>query len=128
MLQPLQAIIAHHLVVPNTGPLIIEGDGILPALAQSDNFATLKDFSGRPVEQMLRAVFLEELEEERLSANLHARGRDFQEWDSETQRAFAHASWLFGRWLSETAQARNVPVLRARPYATIVERICSTLE
>ena len=43
MLKPLQAIIHHHLIVPDVGPLIIEGDGILPGITRQ--FIELKEVS-----------------------------------------------------------------------------------
>ena len=33
MVKPLREIMAHHIVAEESGKIIIEGDGILPALA-----------------------------------------------------------------------------------------------
>ena len=75
----------------------------------------------------MRAVFLVEPDEERILSNLRARGRGFDEWGLEEQRAFAHASWLYGEWLAREAHAYNLPVLGVRPYESLLERILAVL-
>src|SRR5688572_10832032 len=37
--QALVAVIAHHICVPDVGPIIIEGDGVLPSLITETKFA-----------------------------------------------------------------------------------------
>ncbi len=127
MLPPLKTILAHHVVVSGVGRLILEGDGILPALAKPDTFADLKHFSRLRLNDEVRAVFLVEPDEEQILSNLRARGRGFDKWGLEEQRAFAHASWLYGEWLAREANSRNLPVLSPRPYENLLERILSIL-
>ncbi len=127
MMSALKTIIAHHILVPSAGRLIIEGDGILPALATQTSFTDLKQFRGLSLNREVRAVFVAELDEEQILSNLHARGRGFEDWGLEEQQAFAHASWLFGQWLTREARAHNLPVLMARPYESLFERILAIL-
>ncbi|MGH2480430.1 MAG: hypothetical protein ACRDHW_12315, partial [Ktedonobacteraceae bacterium] len=61
--RPLSAVIAHHVFVEGAGPVIIEGDGIVPALAAIRN---LPDFHATPtpLNNQVRSVFLVEPDEE----------------------------------------------------------------
>ena len=49
LIKPLKEVIAHHLVVETSGKLIIEGDGILPALATTQTFSELVDFTASDI-------------------------------------------------------------------------------
>ncbi len=125
MARPLKVIVAHHVVVSGAGPVIIEGDGILPEIAAQSDYAELRHFYGLKTGHEVRGVFVVETDEERLLANLRARGRGFETWDASTQAAFGHASRLYGEWLSAQAEAHGLPVLQAQPYETLAERITS---
>ncbi len=127
MIPPLKVIMAHHIVVPSVGSIIIEGDGILPSLATSQTFTDLRHFSGLEINHEIRAVFIIEPDEEQILRNLQTRGRGFETWGEEEQRAFGHASWLFGQWLLQDAQAHYLPVLAARPYDSLLERILAVI-
>lgn len=127
MTPPLKTILAHHVVVSGVGRLILEGDGVLPELARPDTFSDLKHFSGLRLDDEVKAVFLVEPDEEQILSNLRARGRGFDEWGLEEQRAFAHASWLYGEWLACEARARSLHVLEAHPYESLLERILALL-
>jgi 2-phosphoglycerate kinase len=41
----IKMIMAHHIAVPGVGPVIMEGDGILPEVAAARQFHELKHFS-----------------------------------------------------------------------------------
>jgi hypothetical protein len=75
MVKPLHAIIRHHLLVPDVGPIIIEGDGILPGASsqfgESDDVCT---------------VFIVEEDEVQLLHNLQSRGRGFVIWVNWSKR------------------------------------------
>jgi len=114
MIKPLDAIISHHIVVPDVGPLIIEGDGILPIA--SSQILEPKDVC---------AVFIVEQDEQQLLQNLRSRGRGFNDWDEIEQKGFAHASWLYGRWLAQEAKKLDLPVIDAGPQQTLLERLLS---
>ena len=116
MLKPLQAIIHHHLIVPDVGTLIIEGDGILPGIARQ--FVEPKAVS---------TVFIVEPDEEQLLRNLRSRGRGFNEWNTAEQEGFAHASWLYGQWLAGEAKQHNLPVIDAQPQQTLLKRLLASI-
>ena len=116
MTKPLQAMINHHFMVPDVGPIILEGDGILPTIGRS--------FTASP---HVRAVFIVEEEETRLLHNLQARGRGFNELDPAEQEGFAHASWLYGQWLSQQAEKLDLPVLDAQPQGTLLKRLLAAI-
>jgi 2-phosphoglycerate kinase len=114
MVKPLNAIISHHIVVPDVGAIIIEGDGILPIA--SNYFLEPKDVC---------TVFIVEQNEKQLLHNLQSRGRGFNDWDKMEQEGFAHASWLYGQWLAQEANKLELPVINAQPQKTILERVLS---
>jgi hypothetical protein len=114
MLKPLHAIIQHHCIVPDVGPIIIEGDGILPIA--SNQF---------PDPKSVRMVFIVEQNETQLLQNLRSRGRGFREWDTLEQEGFAHASWVYGQWLAREANRLELPVIDAQPQETLLERLLS---
>jgi 2-phosphoglycerate kinase len=114
MVKPLNAIISHHIIVPDVGAIIIEGDGILPIVRNS--LLEPKDVC---------MVFIVEQNEKQLLHNLQSRGRGFNDWDKMEQEGFAHASWLYGQWLAQEANKLELPVIHARPPQTILERLLS---
>ena len=114
MTKPLQAIINHHIIVPGVGKIIVEGDGILPNV--TSQFAKSNDIC---------IVFIVEDDEEKILYNLQARGRGFNELDQSEQEGFAHASWLYGQWLSQEAKRCGLPVIQAQPQETLLERFFS---
>jgi len=114
MVKPLNAIISHHIVVPDVGAIIIEGDGILPII--SSHSLELKDVC---------TVFIVEQNEKQLLHNLQSRRRGFNDWNTPEQEGFAHASWLYGQWLAREANKLDLPVINARPHQTILKRLLS---
>lgn len=117
----VEAVMAHHLAVPGAGRVIIEGDGLLPPLCSSDYLRSRPALAGLDLAG-LRALFLHEPTEAQILYNLTARGRGFQSKPAAEQRLWARANWLFGNWLREQAPAHGLPLLPARPYATLPER------
>lgn len=114
MVKPLNAIISHHIFVPDVGAIMIEGDGILPIV--SNQFLEPKD---------VRTVFIVEQNEKQLLHNLQSRGRGFNDGAKWEQESFAHASWLYGQWLAQEAKKLGLPVINAQPQPTILERLLS---
>ena len=114
MVKSLNAIISHHIIVPDVGAIIIEGDGILPIV--SNYFLEPKDVC---------TVFIVEPNEKQLLHNLQSRGRGFNDWNKMEQEGFAHASWLYGQWLAQEANKLEIPVINAQPQKTILERLLS---
>jgi 2-phosphoglycerate kinase len=124
----IEIVIAHHIAVAEAGPVVIEGDGILPSLAAQDQFAGLNHFQGLTVQQMVRSVFLFEPDEEVLLTNMQSRDRGFDELPSAEQRVQARASWLYGQWLRQEALAHELPAVPARPWETLTERVLAAIE
>ncbi len=110
----LEAVIANHLET-NT-PMVLEGDFIHPSLASRTSFA------GQANEGRVRAVFLHEPDEAQLVANYLARE---PERGPQTKRA--RVSWLKGQWLEREAKRHGHPVVIARPWETVLERVMASV-
>jgi 2-phosphoglycerate kinase len=114
----LEEIIAHHLAVSAVGPLIIEGDGILPALAARASFGGIHAAPG-----CIQGVLVDEPDADALLQQMLLRGRGFAIEPSATQRAMALAACQFGRWLRAEADRHTIPVVPSRPLSTLADRI-----
>ncbi len=88
----LQAIIEHH--VATQVPLILEGDGISPALAGR----AVASGNGR-----VDALFVIETDPDVLLARMQRRGRGFDALMDETQRRQVQMNVLYGIWLRDEA-------------------------
>jgi 2-phosphoglycerate kinase len=110
----LEAIVANHL--DSLTPVIIEGDYLLPA------FAAQTRFGGQAAEHRVRAVFLAEPDLRRLVRNFGDR-----EPGEPPQTGRAQVSRLFGAWLTREANRVGVPVVSARPWKTVIERVADSL-
>jgi hypothetical protein len=124
----LEAIIAHHVGVPSVDPVVIEGDGIAPALAATTVLHHLLWGGSMPLEGKMRAVYVDEPSEEELLAHMLERGRGFEASPSDEQRRIAYACWRYGQWLIAEARARGTPVVSARPFASLPERILAAAD
>jgi 2-phosphoglycerate kinase len=114
LMPALEAVIANHL--ESRTPVVLEGDFILPALAAQASFADQLN-NGQ-----VRALFLVEPDEKQLLRNFAQR-----EPDQGPQEKRAQVSWHFGNWLSEEAERYGIPVLPARPWVSVLERILMAL-
>jgi 2-phosphoglycerate kinase len=110
----LEAVIANHLEMST--PVILEGDFIQPALAAQARFC------GQAKGGRVRAAFLHEPQERQLLANYLAR-----EPASGPQVKRAHVSALHGLWLRREAERRGLPVVPARPWDTLLERLIAAV-
>jgi hypothetical protein len=70
----------------------------------------------------VRALFVDEPDEETIFANMLARGRGFNRMPPDEQRANAHAAWRYGGWLREEAEKHHALMIPARPQETLFER------
>ncbi len=70
----------------------------------------------------VRALFVDEPDEDVIFANMLARGRGFERMTPNEQRANARAAWRYGRWLRDEAEKRHTLVAPARPLETLFER------
>jgi 2-phosphoglycerate kinase len=120
----LETVIAHHVVVEGVGPIIIEGDALLPSLCTKREFA----WSG-PVEAgKVRSFFVYEADEAVLLENVRRRGRGFDTLMLAQQINFGQAAARFGTQLANDAQILNIPVLDCHPWETLPERALQCLE
>ncbi len=108
----IEVVIENH--VDQRLPIVIEGDGILPSLFERDSVRA-RATSGR-----VRTVYLTEPDPDALHANLVARGAD--DWRDDL-RWYARRSAAYGEWLRTEAARRGLPVVPARPWDTLVDRI-----
>jgi 2-phosphoglycerate kinase len=111
----IEVVVASHLAT--AVPIIIEGDGILPSLLARSELRELV-ISGD-----VQAVFIVESDEQMIFANMLERGRGIEGRAEEELRTEACAKWLYGRWLAEEARRFRIPVLEARPWISLDERI-----
>ncbi|MFL5804676.1 MAG: hypothetical protein ACJ8CR_23390 [Roseiflexaceae bacterium] len=114
MAHGLEAVIANHLETQT--PVVLEGDFIAPALA------ALPSFAGLPNDGQVRTIFLYEADEQQLLTNFLQR-----EPESGPQTTRARVSWLYGQWLKQEAERYGLPMVPARPWDTIFERIIAAL-
>jgi len=124
----LAMVMAHHLFVAGVGPLVIEGDNVLPVLARQRRFPDVKIFGGLEFPNVARALFLVEPDEGAILTNMRRRGRGFENLTPPEQRTQAWASWLYGQWLRREAQALDLPVVPPRPWDTLIARILAVLD
>jgi 2-phosphoglycerate kinase len=110
----LEAVIANHL--ESSTPVVLEGDFIAPALAAQASF------SGQANGGRVRGVVLHEPDEQQLVENYLSR-----EPATGPQVKRAHVSWLHGLWLKQEAERCGLPVVLARPWDTVLERLVAAL-
>lgn len=113
MANALEAVIANHL--ESQAPVILEGDFILPALAAQSSFC------GYPNANRVRAIIIDEDDEQQLL-------RNFADRESSLQPERARGSWLYGRWLKEEAKANSVVVVPSRPWDTLFDRVLKAID
>ena len=107
--------------VDHAGPAILEGDGILPAIARTPLLRA------RVASGQVALAFLVEPDEDVLLRNMLARGRGMATRPEAEQRAEARAKWLFGQWLTVEAGRYGLPVVAPRPWATLADRLLAAL-
>ena len=108
----MRALIADHLM---TGTRVIyEGDHLLPELATMATYGSESN-GGR-----VRALFLSEPDPAQIAANFEAR-------DGGVEPARPRTSSLFDAFIRAECTQHNVPVVDARPWASVVERIVAAL-
>ncbi|MEU4547483.1 hypothetical protein [Nonomuraea dietziae] len=103
----VRAVVANHLETMT--PVVVEGDYLLPS--------TAAELDG------VRAVFLHEGDEEQIAENYRRR-----EPAAGAQHGRAMVSRLYGDWLASQAEAAGVPVVPARPWDDVLERVVRALD
>lgn len=122
LMRPLAAAIAHHVFVAGSGPVIIEGDGILPALAAQRIFPSLH-FASVQLNSEVRSVFLVEPDEDVLAHNISQREHGFRDMSIREQQTLVRSSWLYGQWLKRQAESYDLPVIEPRSTRNLLDRI-----
>lgn len=119
MVPALRAVIHSHVVTDV--PMVIEGDGVLPALAESPLLRPLVD-TGAVRFCCMATPGIDELVD-----NMVARGRGFDASTPDQPRAHAAANQAFGHWLEEEAARLGIPVVVSRPFDTLADRILDAI-
>ncbi|HZU13546.1 MAG TPA: hypothetical protein VFB58_11970 [Chloroflexota bacterium] len=112
MSRALTLVIGNHIETHT--PIILEGDFILPSLA------TQPEYAGFAAGGQVRAVFLHE-EKPQIRRNFLLR-------DGIDQPERAHISYLLSRWLGDRARELGLPVVPARPWETVLQRVIATVD
>jgi len=109
----LGPVVGHHVAAAK--PVVLEGDGILPALAapDSDGWSPPHGLHRAIAAGAVRSVFLIESDLEVVRQQMGAG----PEVDAQ---AVMH--WQFGQWLHAEAKRHGQPVLPPRPYDTLLDR------
>lgn len=109
----LRVIMSHHLAVDEAGPIVLEGDGLLPRLASAEYLSSQADFRSEMDHFQVAGVFLVESDRHRLEANMRARNRGFNAMSESERSAFVGASYRFGEFLRDEAREYGVKVVEA---------------
>lgn len=112
MAAALELVIGNHL--ESNAPIVLEGDFILPSLAVQPAYDSI------PANGRVRAIFVYEADEVQIGQNYLLR-------EGQPQPKRARASWRHSEWLWQEATRLNVPVIAARPWETVFQRIIATL-
>jgi 2-phosphoglycerate kinase len=110
----IEVVIENH--VDQHNPAILEGDGLLPTLFERPSVRL------RTEDGWVRAVFLYEPEESAIYTNMQTRARGLADI------AHARKNWLYGQWLRQEAEARNIPTLPVRPWDTLEDRVLAAAQ
>lgn len=117
MSHALEDVIAHHVLTRT--PIILEGDGITPALT------TVKVIDGLPVAGRIKSVFIIESNEAAFAQTYRER------WpDSEPSPHTAHwcqLAWCYGQWLGNEAARVGAPIVEAKPWTTLEARMIAVI-
>lgn len=117
MIGALEDVIAHHVLTRM--PIILEGDGITPALATS------KEIDGVSVAGRIKSVFIIEPNEAAFAQTYRERWPD-SELSLHTDH-WRQLAWRYGQWLSSEARKVGAPIIEPKPWATLAERIVAVI-
>jgi 2-phosphoglycerate kinase len=89
---------------------VFEGAWITPEMA-----------ARKSVSQQVRAIFIDEPEEQEILASMLQRSKRTE--PLPRQLSLAAMAWRYGNWLREQTERLGLPSVLARPRETLVERI-----
>ena len=110
----LGPVVGHHVAAAK--PVVLEGDGILPALAapDSDGWSPPHGLHRAIAAGAVRSVFLVE-------SDLEVVRQQMGTGPEGAAQAVMH--WQYGQWLRAEAQRHGESVLPPRPYGTLLQRV-----
>jgi len=117
MSDALEDVIAHHVITHT--PIILEGDGILPALA------ILQEIDGVSVTGKIKSVFIVESSEQAFFQSCRERWPG-SEADSHTSD-WVRLAWRYGQWLCAETQKLGLPIVKSQPWDMLGQRILAEL-
>lgn len=113
-------VITNHVAIAE--PIVLEGDGILPSLLARPD---VREYGAG---EHVRAVFVVPENADMIFDNMLARGWGIPGRNRTELRTNARAKWLYSQWLAKEANRYGLPVLEARPWDTLCERIMAAIE
>lgn len=119
MAPALEVIVENHLATGS--PIIIEGDGILPSLFTRPAIRSGAD-AGH-----VRGVMVVESDEEQLRRAIVGRARGIAARSALELATEARAKWQFGNWITCEAHEHALPVVEARPRASLADRLVAAI-
>jgi 2-phosphoglycerate kinase len=116
MTEAIAVVTGNHIV--QNDPAVIEGDGILPAIAEH---AELRGYAAGGA---LRMVVLAPGSEAELLRAMVDRGRgEHLDLTKPVARRIAAMNWQFSEWLVAEAEIRGIPVVPTQPRETLASRV-----
>jgi 2-phosphoglycerate kinase len=115
MLPAVRVVIDSHVVT--RVPIVIEGDGIFPALVEDPVIAPLVATG------VVRFCCVAASGVEELLDNMINRGRGEHVGDREDARPHALANDAYNTWLVAESERLGIPVVSSRPYSSLAKRI-----
>ena len=118
MTEAIAIVIGNHIA--QNDPVVIEGDGILPAIIDH------ADLQGHTASGQLRTVFVSPTSKDELLRSIIDRGRGVPDRSAPELRRSAEMNWRYAEWLEREAMARAIPVVETQPWASLPTRILAT--
>jgi 2-phosphoglycerate kinase len=119
MVPAVRVVVDSHVV---TGaPMVIEGDGVLPAIAEDPVIAHWV------VAGVVRFCCVAPDTSSELVDTMVSRGRGDHLDQADKVARQADANWAFNQWLVEESLRLSIPVVPCQPFETLSQRICSAV-
>ena len=125
----VRAVMSHHIDVEEAGPLIIEGDGILPRLGSVGYLKRVDSWFENVPDDAVLSLFLVEEDLQQLLENMYGRTRGAENTPSRrdgNRSALSEGCWKFGQMLKIDAKSHSIPILSSRPFDSLLQRALDT--
>ena len=117
----IEPVIAHHHIIGRR--VVLEGCWVLPGFAQQGVYA------GTPVNDGIRALFLDEPDVAATEVRIRARPhRWLEKLPYEAQRNHLAMQRLYGETICDQAVSAGLPVLDSQPFETLEARALLAIE